>query len=252
VTTCAQPGCGGTIQDGYCDTRGLAATAPSAPSGPSAWSGSGQSSRSRSRGRGSSRSARGRLGAGLVEIPPVPYRDPASAILADPQVPENKRYCSGCDQPVGRDWDGRPGLTKGFCRSLALADDARGAFSAVFDELPGEIAPKLALAFAAEAAGDVAAAGHYFRLVWTVDTSCTSAAFGGVQLTVEILRAALDWCTTGQLAGHGPILGCEPNARALRFGLERSYRALARLTPDEDRRIELVDMANAIRPRTLT
>jgi Protein kinase G tetratricopeptide repeat len=35
-------------------------------------------------------------------------------------------------------------------------------------------------------------------------------------------------------------------------GLERSYRALARLTPDEDRQIELVDMANAIRPRTLT
>jgi serine/threonine-protein kinase PknG len=72
------------------------------------------------------------------------------------------------------------------------------------------------------------------------------------QLTVEILRAALDWCATGQPAGTGPILGCEPNARALRFGLERSYRALARLTPDEDRRIELVDLANAIRPRTLT
>jgi len=227
-------------------------------------------------------------------------------------------------------------------RGLALAQDARGAlpppggttppnppaaataadaFSAVFDELPGEVAPKLALAFAAEAAGDIAAAGHYFRLVWTVDTSYTSAAFGlartclasgdrpgaiaalaGVpsnssqhaaaqvaavrilvsgekpghvspdnlrqadgrlgqlvvddvrkqQLTVEILRAALDWCATGQPAGTGPILGCEPNARALRFGLERSYRALARLTPDEDRRIELVDLANAIRPRTLT
>jgi len=204
-------------------------------------------------------------------------------------------------------------------RGLALADDARGAFSAVFDELPGELAPKLALAFAAEAAGDLAAAGRYFRLVWTVDQSCTSAAFGlarmclaagdrpgaiaalaGVpgasshhaaaqiaavrilvssggqvsaddlrqadgrlgqlvvddvrrqQLTVEVLRAALDWCTTGQPAASGPILGCEPNARALRFGLERSYRALARLTPDEDRRIELVDMANTIRPRTLT
>jgi hypothetical protein len=165
VTACVQPGCGGTIQDGYCDTCGLAAAAPSAPSVPSAWSGSGQSTRSRSR-RTSARSARGRLGAGLVEIPPVPYRDPASAILANPQVAENKRYCSGCDQPVG--------------------------------------------------------------------------------------RAALDWCTTGQAAGNGPILGCEPNARALRFGLEQSYRALARLTPEEDRRIELVDMANAIRPRTLT
>jgi serine/threonine-protein kinase PknG len=68
----------------------------------------------------------------------------------------------------------------------------------------------------------------------------------------QILRAALDWCATGQPAGNGPILGCEPNARALRFGLERSYRVLARLTPDEERRIELVDMANAIRPRTLT
>jgi serine/threonine-protein kinase PknG len=194
----------------------------------------------------------------------------------------------------------------------------------VFSELPGEVAPKLALAFAAEAAGDPAAAGHYFRLVWTVDRSCISAAFGLAraclatgdrpgaiatlaavpgasshyaaaqiaavrilvsggpgqgaqisgddlrqadgrlgqlamddvrreQLTVEILRAALDWCGTGQPAGKGgPIMGCEPNARAVRFGLERSYRALARLTPDEDRRIELVDMANAIRPRTLT
>jgi serine/threonine-protein kinase PknG len=208
-------------------------------------------------------------------------------------------------------------------RSLAVAAEARGAFDAVFSELPGEVAPKLALAFAAEAAGDPAAAGHYFRLVWTVDRSCISAAFGlaraclavgdrpgaiaalaavpgtsshyaaaqiaavrilvsggpgqgatvsgddlrqadgrlGLlimddvrreQLTVEILRAALDWCSTGQPAGKGPIMGCEPNARALRFGLERSYRALARLSPDEDRRIELVDMANAIRPRTLT
>ena len=42
VTTCAQPGCGGTIQDGYCDTCGLAASA--APRAPSASSGSAQPS----------------------------------------------------------------------------------------------------------------------------------------------------------------------------------------------------------------
>jgi hypothetical protein len=53
-------------------------------------------------------------------------------------------------------------------------------------------------------------------------------------------------------ASGGRILGCEPNARAVRFGLERTHRAPARLTPDETRRIELVGMANAIRPRTLT
>ena len=210
------------------------------------------------------------------------------------------------------------------------AATAGGAFSAVYDELPGELAPKLALAFAAEAAGDAASAGRYFRLVWTVDRSCISAAFGlaraclaagdrpgaiaalaavpetsshhaaaqiaavrilvstGVtdddlrqaggrlgrltldevrrqQLTVEILRAALGWTGSGQAPasgqapnsgsgrhapGDGLILGCEPNERSLRFGLERGYRALARLTSDRDRRIELVDMANAIRPKT--
>src|SRR6478752_8713348 len=65
--------------------------------------------------RTSGRSARGRLGAGLVEIPPVPYRDPASAILADPQVPENRRFCASCEQPDGRGLDGRPGLSEGVC-----------------------------------------------------------------------------------------------------------------------------------------
>ena len=113
--TCTQPGCGGTIQDGYCDTCGLAAAGSesSASSGPLSGS---RGSRSRSR-RTSGRSARGRLGAGLVEIPPVPSRDPASAVLADPRVPENRRYCSNCEQPVGRGRDGRAGLTEGFCRN---------------------------------------------------------------------------------------------------------------------------------------
>ena len=76
------------------------------------------------------------------------------------------------------------------------------------------------------------------------------------QLAVEILRAALDWVSApaavpkqgaSQPAGER-ILGCEPNERALRFGLEHGYRALATLIPE--RRIELVDMANSVRPRT--
>ncbi len=233
------------------------------------------------------------------------------------------------------DW--RVAWTDGL-RGLATGDPsaAGDAFSAVYDELPGELAPKLALAFAAEAEGDFATASRYFRLVWTVDRSYISAAFGlartclaagdrpgaiaalaavpetsshhsaaqiaavrilvsaGVtgddlrqadgrlgrlaldearrqQLTVEILRAALEWASSGQspgsqaswrhasgapasrgASGDGLILGCEPNERALRLGLERSYRALARLTPDGNRRIELVDIANAVRPRTWT
>ena len=53
------------------------------------------------------------------------------------------------------------------------------------------------------------------------------------QLTAEVLRAALD-CVAGRASrwAAAQLLGCEPTERALRFGLERSYRALARLAPD--------------------
>ena len=70
-------------------------------------------------------------------------------------------------------------------------------------------------------------------------------------LTAEVLRAALEIVAGSKPLG-GQLLGCELNERALRFGLERGYRALAGLTQDHVRRIELVDMANSVRPRTLT
>ena len=56
--------------------------------------------------------------------------------------------------------------------------------------------------------------------------------------------------TAGQPADGGRLLGCEPAEYPLRSGLEQSYRALARLAPDQTRRIELVDQANEVRPRT--
>ncbi len=62
-------------------------------------------------------SARGRLGAGIVEMPRIPKGDPVAAILKDPQVPEGSRYCGNheCNKPVGRGRDGQPGRTEGFC-----------------------------------------------------------------------------------------------------------------------------------------
>ena len=60
-------------------------------------------------------SGRGRLGAGLVEVPVVPVKDPASAVLTDPAVSENKRFCSNCGAEVGRAKDGEPGETEGEC-----------------------------------------------------------------------------------------------------------------------------------------
>ena len=164
---CSRPGCIGIMQDGYCDTCGLAEAraatssapragansrqaAPSARSAPApavangshdpassssrtgtGRSSTGRTSTGRTRGsalsartgtslrsastRGSRSTGRGGLGLGLVEIPQVEYRDPAEAILTDPQVPERKRYCSKCSAPVGRSRDGRPGRISGFC-----------------------------------------------------------------------------------------------------------------------------------------
>jgi serine/threonine-protein kinase PknG len=61
-------------------------------------------------------SSRMRLGAGLVEVPRVPYRDPASAVMTTPVVAESKRYCGNCSKPVGRGSNGRPGEPDGVCQ----------------------------------------------------------------------------------------------------------------------------------------
>ncbi|GLW09565.1 serine/threonine protein kinase [Microtetraspora sp. NBRC 13810] len=189
MTKCAHPGCTGTVQDGYCDSCGLAppvaapvsappppapppasapvsaahafAPAPPVPGGPGAsggtqggvpgtgwraqpagWRPATSSGRAAydpgtspgtapgtapatgptsgpasGRSTSSTRSRRGLLGAGLVAVPPVPYRDPSEVVLHNPEVPEDKRFCSNgsCGKPVGRSKNDRPGRTEGFC-----------------------------------------------------------------------------------------------------------------------------------------
>ncbi|MFD7326138.1 tetratricopeptide repeat protein [Streptomyces sp. NPDC059875] len=73
------------------------------------------------------------------------------------------------------------------------------------------------------------------------------------QLSTEVFGTALDWVLSGS-PGAGPggalLLGSELDERGLRFGLERSYRVLARLAQRGEERIELVERANRFRPRT--
>ncbi|MFI5769931.1 tetratricopeptide repeat protein [Streptomyces sp. NPDC051658] len=84
------------------------------------------------------------------------------------------------------------------------------------------------------------------------------------QLSTEVLGTALDWVLSGSptarpsaqspapagTTGPRTLLGSELDERGLRFGLERSYRMLARLAEPGDERIELVERANRFRPRT--
>jgi serine/threonine-protein kinase PknG len=147
---CTFAGCGGTVDAGYCDTCGRA---PQAPAGPGDGSrsplprlrpssqrsaGSGSSGRPSRRGSrrtdsgrtdsgrtdsgrtgsgrsGSRRSGGTRLGLGLVDVPAVPTGDPTQALMPVAEVPEDKRYCSNCNEPVGRARNQRPGRTEGFC-----------------------------------------------------------------------------------------------------------------------------------------
>jgi serine/threonine-protein kinase PknG len=226
------------------------------------------------------------------------------------------------------DW--RPNWYTGLI-ALAMRAPAEAtiAFERVYDAVPGEIPPKLALAVSAEYAGNYFAAARYYELVWRTDHAYVSAAFGlarvylaqgargsaievlesvpdtsshhvaaqvaaikiktrpdelarigegdlydaarrlerlaldaerRTRLSAEVLEAAYGWVRAGRpgatgtdgAAGGRQVLGCALSERELRFGLERCYRALARLSSTPEQRHELVDKANAIRPRTLT
>lgn len=218
------------------------------------------------------------------------------------------------------------------------ADAATASFNAVYGQVPGELAPKLALATACERAGENALAERLYLVCALTDSQYAApAAFGlarlrsrrrdaagalaaldlvpparasypaararraGVLVTsasdLSGLDAALDSIdgvpidertrydleiaafsaalarVTGRAPGsrpHGPAVhrgrrmrrGTPPSIervggvlcdeRSLRFALEAAYRARARLATDPEMRIDLVDHANAVRPRTLT
>jgi serine/threonine-protein kinase PknG len=221
------------------------------------------------------------------------------------------------------DW--RPDWYRGLI-ALAMRDPrtAQIAFDRVYDAVPGEVAPKLALAVSAEYAGEYFQAARFYELVWRTDRNYVSAAFGlarvylaqgartgaievlesvpdtsshhvaaqvaaikiktrpsdvtkvgegelfdaarrlerlaldaerRTQLSAEVLEAAYGWVRAGGNPANNTnsrVLGCALSERDLRFGLERCYRALARLATTAEQRHELVDKANTIRPRTLT
>jgi serine/threonine-protein kinase PknG len=76
-------------------------------------------------------------------------------------------------------WEWRVAWSTG-CNALAQADAGRALaeFRGVYASLPGELAPKLAMAYAAESSGDVTQAAHWYDIVSTTDPGFTTAVFG--------------------------------------------------------------------------
>ena len=135
--TCTQPGCGGTIDGGFCNRCGLeppnagSAVTGTGTSGLMAGTGSATIGSSRSAtlssssrlarverhsGGSTQSSSRLHIGLGLVAVPELPQLAPESVIIANPQVPPNKRFCGN---PACHDAQGNPTpLTPrevGFC-----------------------------------------------------------------------------------------------------------------------------------------
>jgi serine/threonine-protein kinase PknG len=114
---CRRPGCGGSIVDGWCNDCGLAPSRNRAEPQPSPWAAPipAPSTAVTATTSTSAVGRRARFGGAVVDLPAVPTRDPEQAVMTDPHVPEHRRFCSRCDQRVGRSRDGRPGCTSGFC-----------------------------------------------------------------------------------------------------------------------------------------
>src|SRR5258708_1218447 len=121
---CRRSGCSGDIQEGFCADCGLApvgvsviATLTTSSKVGPVLSGSASvpgstpsSSQTGSRGRTATKKSTGRtLGAGFVSLPPLPSLNPLQKVLADPNVPEKKRFCGSCKNRVTR--------ISGFCSS---------------------------------------------------------------------------------------------------------------------------------------
>jgi serine/threonine-protein kinase PknG len=120
--SCMQPGCAGEVMDGYCNVCGMAPRNPSTAGLPKTQvSGTATAVLRRSGTARTGVADRRHLGAGLVEVPSVPYQDPASVVLSEPNVAESRRFCASCRDPVGRGRDGSQGRAEGFCRNCGTS-----------------------------------------------------------------------------------------------------------------------------------
>jgi serine/threonine-protein kinase PknG len=197
---------------------------------------------------------------------------------------------------------------------------AVAAFNSVYGQLPGQLAPKLALARACELHGERSIAASLYRVCGRTDVAYvgpaqfglarlaiasgareeglqaldrippTSRAYGEARrqralllaatlepdralqdlddaaleldraamsdwdrasLRIDILQSALDTVSRTGAQNGSTIAGVPADSASLAVALEKAYRSAADLAPSRERRHELVDRANTVRPRTL-
>jgi serine/threonine-protein kinase PknG len=208
---------------------------------------------------------------------------------------------------------------KGFL-NIGNGQRAKSEFGRVYFEMPGEIAPKLAIAFACEIMENIDEAIKYYNRVVKVDPNYTTACFGLARCLVKegdiegasdalnqvpqshsmytqaritlakvlmedaskinegvlakisdtiesisyegevlhvlgakLLATAVELIGTGAVKQNSNrrVIGHSLEENALRAGAEAEYRKAAKLAKSFDEKVELVNMANEIRPVSL-
>ena len=148
----------------------------------------------------------------------------------------------------------------GLARCLAAGGDRAGG-AAALDRVPrssaayGAAQSEVARLLAAVDHDTAPTPAELARAAATVERLQIDAAERAA-LTTDILERALALADTDPDAlsrgsQNVTLFGRPLDRRELKRGLEAAYRERARLASDPDLRIELVDRANSIRPRTL-
>jgi serine/threonine-protein kinase PknG len=169
----------------------------------------------------------------------------AGARIAAGELDGAERDLNGYAAEAPADW--RVAWYRGV---VALArgwpGEARTEFEAVYDALPGELPPKLALAASAEWDGDDERAGTLYARVWRTDNRYVSAAFGLARVLVRggdlpaavaALDGVPDWSNQHVLAqvaairarlaaslAKADLIDASTRLERLRMGIERQAR----------------------------
>jgi serine/threonine-protein kinase PknG len=125
------------------------------------------------------------LAQGLIEPTPELQLALARALIELGRHVEAESSLARLEAGDRREWRGH------WYRGLSLLAQGRAAeaglaFELVYAELPGELAPKMAIALAAELAGDLAAAERHYDIVSSTDPGFTSASFGLARVRVAL------------------------------------------------------------------
>lgn len=157
----------------------------------------------------------------------------AEAYILNGQIAEATPVLAAIEEKDPYDW--RVSWLRGLAGLVAKDGKAASAeFETIYFEMPGEIAPKLAQAFAHEVAGDLERAAYYYDLVTKVDPNLVSASFG-----LSRCQAA-----QGELVNAAETLKQIPVSHSLRGAAQISMVKLL-LNDATQLTIDLIDRAGA-------